>query len=139
MILHTDIVGKWDINRSIRDIINKKEFKLSGSGIFTNKNNIFHYKETGLLISDKFESKAHQEYTWIIKPNGWIINFSDGNHFHDLELENTEQEVYHECGNDIYKGMFLLNLPRNFEVMWEVSGPRKNYKSHTYYNKEIGR
>jgi DNA polymerase/3'-5' exonuclease PolX len=41
MILHTDIVGEWVINRSIRDIINKKEFKLSGNGIFTNKNNIF--------------------------------------------------------------------------------------------------
>jgi len=51
--------------------------------------------------------------SWIIKPNGWIINFSDGNYFHDLELANdTEQEVYHECGKDIYKGMFILNLPR---------------------------
>ena len=45
MIRHADIIGEWVINRSIKDIINKKEFKLSGNGIFTNKNNIFHYKE----------------------------------------------------------------------------------------------
>ena len=136
---HSDIIGEWIIRRNIEDKLNKRNFILIGKAIFTTEDNIFYYKETGVIKSDNFESKAHQDYTWIIKPNGWKINFSNGSHFHDLELENTEQEVYHKCGNDIYRGIFSLNLPRSFEVVWEVSGPRKNYKSHTYYNKEIGR
>ena len=86
---------------------------------------------------DNFESKAHQDYTWIIRPNGWKINFSDGTYFHDLELENTKQEVYHNCGNDIYRGRFKLNIPKEYEVIWNVSGPHKNYISHTCYNREI--
>ena len=134
---HSDINGEWIIRRNIDDKLNKRNFVLRGKAIFTTEENIFYYKETGVIKSDNFESKAHQDYTWIIKPNGWKINFSDGSHFHDLELENTKQEVYHYCGNDIYKGKFALNLPKEYEVIWKVSGPQKNYTSHTSYNREI--
>ena len=59
MIRHADIIGEWVINRSIRDIINKKEFKLSGNGIFTNKNNIFHYKCGKLVDQEKIINPTH--------------------------------------------------------------------------------
>lgn len=134
---HSDIIGEWIIRRNIEDKLNKRNFILNGKAIFTTEDNIFYYKETGVIKSDNFESKAHQDYTWIIKPNGWKINFSDGSHFHDLELENNKQEVYHNCGNDIYRGRFKLNIPKEYEVIWNVSGPHKNYISHTYYNREI--
>lgn len=136
---HSDIIGEWLITRNIKDELNKKNFTLSGKAIFTVEDNIFYYKETGVIKSDDFESKAHRGYTWITKPYGWKINFSDGSYFHDLKLENTKQEVYHYCGNDIYKGRFTLNIPKEYEVIWNVSGLYKNYISHTYYNREIGK
>ena len=134
---HSDIIGEWIIRRNIEDKLNKRNFILSGKAIFTTEDNIFYYKETGVIKSDNFESKAHQDYTWIMRPNSWKINFSDGSYFHDLELENTKQEVYYKCGNDIYKGRFKLNIPKEYEVIWNVSGPHKNYISHTCYNREI--
>ena len=136
-VKHSDIIGDWLISRNIEDKLNQRNFILNGKAIFIKKDSLFYYKETGIIKSDDFESRAHQDYTWIIKQYGWKINFSDGSHFHDLELENTKQEVYHHCGNDIYKGEFTLNLPKEYEVIWNVSGPNKNYISHTSYNREI--
>ena len=132
---HSDIIGKWKITRSIEDRLNQKKFALDGVAIFTDNNSLYHYNETGIMKSESFQSKAHQDYLWIITPEGWKINFTDGSHFHDLELANQEQHVYHKCGNDIYRGEFLLNLPNAIKVLWNVSGPRKDYVSHTYYKK----
>jgi len=132
---HSDIIGEWEITRNIEDKLNQKKFELEGLGNFTDNDELYHYSEVGLLKSDSFHSKAHQDYIWIIKPKGWKINFSDGSYFHDLELVNSEQRVYHECGNDVYRGEFLLSLPNDFKVTWNVSGPRKDYISHTYYKK----
>ena len=132
---HPDIIGEWKITRYIKDKFCKKKFELLGSATFNDIDGLYHYNESGILKSDSFQSKAHQDYIWVIKPDGWQINFSDGSHFHDLLLENKEQHVYHKCVNDIYNGEFLLNLPNEFEVKWKVSGPQKDYVSHTYYNK----
>ena len=132
---HSDIIGEWKITRYIKDKFCQKKFELLGIATFKDKDGIYHYNESGILKSDSFQSKAHQDYIWVIKPDGWKINFSDGSHFHDLVLENKEQHVYHKCVNDIYNGEFVLNLPNEFEVKWKVSGPQKDYVSHTYYNK----
>ena len=106
-----------------------------GSATFVDKDSLYQYNESGVLKSDSFQSKAHQDYVWILKPDGWKINFPDGSHFHDLILANKEQHVYHKCNNDIYNGKYVLNLPNKFYIKWNVSGPLKDYISHTYYNK----
>ena len=132
---HSDIIGKWKIIRYIEDKLNQKNFELLGSATFVDKDSLYQYNESGVLKSDSFQSKAHQDYVWILKPDGWKINFSDGSYFHDLALANEEQHVYHKCINDIYNGKYILNLPNEFDIKWNVSGPRKEYLSHTYYNK----
>ena len=132
---HSDIIGKWKIIRYIEDKLNQKNFELLGSATFMDKDSFYQYSESGVLKSDFFQSKAHQDYVWILKPDGWKINFSDGSHFHDLALANEEQQVYHKCINDIYNGKYILNLPNEFDIKWNVRGPRKEYISHTYYNK----
>ena len=126
---HSDIIGEWKITRYIEDKLNQRKFELFGNATFVDKYSLFQYNESGVLKSDSFESKAHQDYIWILKPDGWK------SHFHDLALANEEQHVYHKCINDIYIGKYILNLPNKFNIKWNVSGPRKEYISHTYYNK----
>ena len=132
---HSDIIGQWEITRNIEDRLNQKKFELKGEATFSDNDTLYHYNETGIMKSESFQSKAHQDYLWVITSEGWKINFIDGSHFHDLELVNQEQHVYHKCVNDIYRGEFLLNLPNDIKVLWNVSGPRKDYVSHTYYKK----
>ena len=132
---HSDIIGEWKITRSIEDKLNQKKFELEGLATFTNNESLYHYNETGIMKSELFQSKVHQDYLWVITLEGWKINFADGSHFHDLVLANKEQHVYHKCLKDIYRGEFLLNLPNEIKVLWNVSGPRKDYVSHTYYKK----
>ena len=133
---HSDIIGEWKITRSIEDRLGKKYFTLDGVATFTNNANLYYYNETGIIKSESFQSKAHQDYLWIVTKEGWKIKFRDGTHFYDLELARQEQDVYHKCKNDIYHGKFLLNLPNDIKVSWNVNGPRKDYVSRTYYKKK---
>jgi len=130
---HSDILGQWELTRNIKDKLNDKIFNLIGISIFTENNASYVCNETGIIKSDNFQSKAHQTYSWLLKPKGWEISFLNGNFFHDLELVMCDQQVYHKCNNDIYRGFFKLNLPTDFSVTWNVSGPRKDYQSQSYY------
>jgi hypothetical protein len=130
---HSDILGQWELTRNIKDKLNDKTFNLIGISIFTENNASYVCNETGIIKSDNFQSKAHQTYNWLLKPKGWEISFLNGNFFHDLELVMCDQQVYHKCNNDIYRGLFKLNLPTDFSVTWNVSGPRKDYQSQSYY------
>jgi hypothetical protein len=45
------------------------------------------------------------------------------------------QRLFHRCGDDDYCGrLFILNST-NLVEMWQVRGPRKNYRSIAYYRR----
>ena len=59
---HSDIIGEWKITRSIEDRLAKKYFTLDGIATFTNNANLYNYNETGIMKSESFQNKAHQDY-----------------------------------------------------------------------------
>jgi hypothetical protein len=42
------------------------------------------------------------------------------------------QQVTHHCGDDLYQGRFLFSGDAWVEI-WDVSGPRKTYRSISHY------
>lgn len=75
---------------------------------------------------------AERRYRLAWQPSELVIRRPDGTFFIALAPE-PQQRVTHHCGDDLYQGRFLFSGRDRWVEIWDVTGPRKNYRSISHY------
>ena len=109
-----------------------------------NDENEFIYSETGnLKIKNGNVLRSNRKYIYNILKNELEIYFYELPKllFQSIKLKNNNGILYgkasHQCIEDCYMSNYIFKTNLEFEITHNVTGPRKNYSSHTTYSKLI--
>jgi hypothetical protein len=128
-----DFFATYDVSRVIEDAKTCGQSRFDGQAVIAPDTQGALYMETGHLILNEQRFQAERSYLW--RANGPRIDvlFDDSRAFHDFDPQQGGQATEHLCGDDMYRGGYdVLDWPR-WAVTWNVSGPRKDYRSVTWY------
>ncbi len=128
--------GTWRLSRTMEDRRAGQRGRLDGQAVFAPQGEGLVYREHGLLRLGAFEGPAERVYRYgFSRPQRAEVAFEDGSLFHSLELSEAGWRVEHRCRNDLYRGLFRLAAPGAWEAVWLVTGPRKDHRLVTRYNR----
>ena len=92
------------------------------------------YSETGQLqMAQGATFHAERVYFWAVQGPRIAVFFEDGRPFHDFDPVAGGAATEHLCGQDWYRGGYDVSRWPDWQVTWEVTGPRKDYRSLTRY------
>ncbi|MBT5294055.1 MAG: hypothetical protein HOL32_00275 [Octadecabacter sp.] len=128
-----DFIATYDVNRVIEDAKTGGQSRFEGQAVIAHDALGAIYTETGNLILNEQRFQADRSYLW--RTNGARIDvlFEDGRAFHDFDPSLGGQATEHLCGEDMYRGGYDVSDWPRWAVTWTVSGPRKDYRSVTWY------
>ncbi|WP_296417335.1 DUF6314 family protein [Pseudooctadecabacter sp.] len=128
-----DFQGGYTVSRRIEDRLTGAETTFEGTATITADGPGAIYRETGALQMGSGTFTAERSYLW--RPAGARIEvaFADGQPFHDFDPEHGGQATEHLCGADMYRGGYDFSEWTCWSLRWDVSGPRKEYTSVTWY------
>ena len=90
------------------------------------------YEELGVVKMASYTGNATQRYSYDLRCAGVAdVHFRDGRFFYRLDLTTGCCDIEHLCRDDTYRGVFDVVSETLFRQSWQVSGPRKNFSSHT--------
>lgn len=124
-----DFIGVW----SLRKVITQEggpDGEFRGSATWRKGVRGLTYHEHGhLRLGDADPIVAERSYVW--HPD-LTVHFDDGRFFHTVPA--TGGSTRHWCDPDLYEVMYdFAEWPR-FQVVWTVTGPRKNYRMACQYD-----
>lgn len=94
------------------------------------------YHETGVIELADYTGKATQTHYYQFPSEADAeIYFNDGRLFYTLNLTTSHCEIRHLCGEDVYDGVFDAVSETTYQQIWRVTGPHKNYTSHTTFSR----
>jgi hypothetical protein len=116
------LLGRWSLRREIND----GEGAFVGDALFTaDGTSGLRWRETGRLALGGYVGEAHR--TLLIGPGPrsgtWEVRFDDGRPFHPLDLRSGRWEAEHQCGPDLYRGVYATPGADRLTVRWRVTGP----------------
>ncbi len=89
------------------------------------------YFEAGLLaIRGHHPMASERRYFWGPDLN---VYFDDGRFFHQVPASGGSTS--HWCDPDRYTASYHFNDWPNFQVVWRVKGPNKNYRMVSHYTR----
>ncbi|SFS07610.1 DUF6314 family protein [Yoonia litorea] len=136
MLTAEDFLGDWQISREISDFRLKQTGTLEGRARFVQENGCVHYAEAGTLrFAGGAPLTAERRYLWTFTDGEVLVAYDDGAPFHSFAIAETVQATPHLCGEDMYHGTYLFGSFPDWEVLWSVKGPRKDYRSVTRYRR----
>ncbi len=128
--------GVWELTRTLEDRRAGQRGRLDGQAVFAPADAGLVYRERGVLCLGAFTGPAERVYRYgFPAPGRAEVAFEDGRVFHDLDLSHGRWSVAHSCRDDLYRGLFRLAAPGAWEAVWLVTGPRKDYRLVTRYNR----
>jgi len=119
----------------IDDRLASQQGKFMGTAAFTQQNSELLYNETGELTLGATSMQATRSYLWAFDGLSVRVAYQDGSPFHDFELDGSKAQAKHLCGQDIYYATYDFYLPDHWQVVWTVTGPRKDYTSTSAYRR----
>lgn len=130
-----DFVGDWQLSRRIYEHQNNTVFCFEGDATFTWHNDILCYSEKGMVTApDGKTLLAERQYYWQQGHNGEIeVLFDDKRYFHAFSAVQTHAD--HLCGEDYYQVDYAFQQWPSWSSIWEVKGPRKDYRMESNYTK----
>lgn len=130
-----DFVGEWQLARRIEDRQLKAEGELIGRAVLTQAApDVLDYRESGeLRYADGPPLEASRAYRWLFMPGAVAVSFPDGRPFHDFTPAGAEDGTDHLCGSDLYRVRYDFTRWPQWQAVWSVKGPRKNYTSVSDY------
>lgn len=107
------------------------------------RDGVLHYREDGrVTFANGHTGDAYREYHYVLDPDGTIrVCFVEADTFgrtlHALHLDGSVTDAVdtHLCGADTYVGRYAFALPDRFTVDMTVSGPAKDYSTHTVFDR----
>jgi hypothetical protein len=138
--LRAFLTGAWRIARTLHDARVGQDGSLEGTAEFTPRpDGGLNYLETGILRLGDHVGPAEQTYLYAFPtPDHAEVFRRDGSPFHALDLCTGHAEATHQCGADLYRGSFQVTGPDSWTAEWSVTGPRKDYRMLTRYNRGKG-
>ena len=112
--------------------------RLQGHASFRSVPSGLLYNERGTLTLGQHRGPAEQTYLFEF-PEGdarATVRFRDGRPFHSLDLRDGQDHARHDCGPDLYEGLFIALGPGAWRSEWKVIGPRKDYDRVTTYTRQ---
>jgi len=128
-----DFIGAYTVARRIEDRLSGAETTFEGTAQITATDEGADYTETGHLIMNAQRFTAQRSYVWRAAGARIDVLFADGRPFHDFDPQSGGQATQHLCGDDLYQGGYDFAEWTCWCLRWDVSGPRKDYASVTWY------
>lgn len=128
-----DFIGAYDVSRVIEDARAGGESRFEGQAVISPDRDGAIYRETGDLILNDQRFQADRSYLWRAQGGRIEVLFEDGRPFHDFDPQIGGQATEHLCGDDMYRGGYDFSQWSCWAVTWDVKGPRKDYRSVTWY------
>ncbi|MFT5630721.1 MAG: hypothetical protein ACI82I_001067 [Gammaproteobacteria bacterium] len=135
-VLLADFLGDWRLTRQITDALHGQDGQLDGLARFASDGDGLHYTENGqLTLTTGAVLQADRTYLWNTDANGIAVRFADGTAFHRFDPIGHTTGTTHLCGADTYNVAYDFEHWPNWSATWNVTGPRKNYRSISRYNR----
>lgn len=126
--------GDWRLTKRIADARTGTGV-FEGRATFTRQGDALTYLELGVLTPPGTDVglEAERRYSWR-EENGWIaISFEDGRAFHAFPQGVVDPEATHLCDPDRYEVEYDFAGWPDWQVVWTVTGPRKDYRMTARY------
>ena len=128
--------GAWLLTRRLRDRRAGTRGTLEGKAVFEAEGDGLVYRETGVLRLADGAFRADRVYRYRFPaPHCAEVAFDDGSLFHLLDLSSGRCAVEHLCGADIYRGRYTVTGCSEWQVDWQVAGPRKDQFLESRYRR----
>lgn len=125
-----DFEGCWSLERRITPQHGPAAI-FAGTAVWSPATDGFEYLEQGVMqLEGQAAMQAERRYFW---SDDLSVFFEDGRFFHTVPAQGGKTE--HWCDPDMYKGRYDFTRWPQFEVTWQVTGPRKSYLSQTLYTR----
>lgn len=117
-----------------REIGHLENFESSlGSGNTVTRQYIYTFNEDVIVFHCSSNNRENLDPQFSPNPE----NFTRLAEFHRFTPNKTTAECIHLCLDDKYTGLYNFISDTKFELQWTVSGPNKNYKINTVYDKVV--
>lgn len=125
----TALVGRWRFHRMVVDRLEGVEHRVDGVlELSAQSADHLTWEERGHWHQPSGEVEVSRSLLLDHQPErGWWVRFEDGREFHRWA---PGQAVLHDCRPDTYRGTVTGSV-KGWTVVWEVSGPRKDYTMTT--------
>ncbi|MEM1073444.1 MAG: DUF6314 family protein [Pseudomonadota bacterium] len=125
-----DFAGRWQVKRRI-DPVDGLAATFDGHAVWSDRENGLAYTETGVMtLNGQIPMQAERRYLWT---KNLSVYFDDGRFFHSVP--SLGGDTAHWCDPDRYIGHYDFSGWPQFRVTWQVNGPRKDYRSETFYTR----
>lgn len=129
-----DFAGLWRIERTIDDRRAALQGRLTGRASLLPQGDRLLYREEGMLtLGGGQPVTATRDYIWSQADGRIVVSFADGRPFHDFDPGAAAAR--HFCAPDTYAVHYDFTRWPDWQTVWEVSGPRKNYRMQTWYSR----
>ena len=127
--------GRWALSRQIDDRHLGQDGIFSGEVVFkalTTRQ--LQYKEKGTLHFGRGPAmQAERRYLWNFEASEVDVRFEDGRAFHRFAPMGQAAGTDHPCGDDFYTVAYDFTRWPQWQAVWTVRGPRKDYTSVSHY------
>ncbi|WP_052269726.1 MULTISPECIES: DUF6314 family protein [Streptomyces] len=135
------LVGRWRVERSIRDLAGGEEGRFEGVTAFSalEDGGLLH-TESGTFTWRGTARPATRTLRFLPgpMPGSADVRFADGRPFHPLDLASGRCTADHLCSADLYRGEFTVRDTDHWRTVWRVGGPAKNLLLSTDYERDTG-
>ena len=120
-----DLLGTWAFDREIDDrhtgipavVVGELRLAAEPDGRVS-------WHESGTMTRDGTQVPVTRTLFLQSRDDGWMVTFDHGGDFHPWR---PGESVDHPCGRDLYCGVVDTDGSGDWAVVWEVSGPSKDY------------
>ena len=135
----TDLLGRWRLTRVVDDRRTGERRDVVGTAILTAETpDRVRWSEAGTMTWPGHEVEV-QRTLYVDRSadgQGWMVRFEDGRDFHPWAVGTA---VEHPCAPDTYRGLVETDGDpvASWSVVWEASGPEKDYRMRTAYDGRV--
>lgn len=130
----TDLLGTWVLTRSIDDRLAGERRDVHGTATLAlERPGRVRWQEEGTMTWAGRELPVSRTLYVERGDAGWVVHFSDGRPFHRWSVGRS---LDHPCAADHYRGRIEADGDpiTRWTVVWEASGPEKDYLMTTVHS-----
>jgi hypothetical protein len=125
--------GTWDVRRTVFDRLTRSSVSFSGRAEIGADG----FREEGDTRYGAMVLQSSRSYLLRIEDGNVVVDFPDHREFIRIG-EDASQTLFHQCGPDAYSGRLFFRSSDEWGEIWQVRGPRKNYRSVAVYRRVRG-
>ncbi|KAA0700654.1 hypothetical protein DTW90_03160 [Neorhizobium sp. P12A] len=122
--------GIWEVRRTVFDRLTRSRVSFSGRAEIGADG----FREEGDTRYGAMVLQSSRSYLLRIEDDRVVVDFPDRREFIRIG-EDASQALFHQCGADAYSGRLIFRNSDEWGEIWQVRGPRKNYRSVAVYRR----